>query len=229
MKRLFTAVMVIGAVLSASADLLMKVDFSGTGGAALANPYSIPVSDTQVTLNSSVTAYAPGALIVRGTSSYSAGGTAVVHSDWANSLTQTSGTRFDINLEEAAAGKSYTITNLEFNVTASDVTDTGYTVFWYEGGAWKNSGLSSVVPADTTGLVSIDLTSFSLDADETGADWMTAGTPYLRLVLSDSDATPDTLAIDYIQLNGTVIPEPVSLGLFSVAGLMVLCLRRLIA
>lgn len=216
MKKMMIGIILV-AVMS-SADVLMKVDFSGTGSTA--NKLIAP-GDSQVTLNSNVTASrADAAVIVRGGSYYS-DGTAIVHGDWANALSATSGTRYDIYLDQATAGSSYTLTNLEFNVTASDVTDTAYTLYWHDGAVWKNSGLSSVVAAGTTGLVSIDLNSFNLSADENGTIWTSTSIQSLRLVLSDSDVSPDTLAVDYIQLNGSTIPEPGSVALLGMGGLLV--------
>ena len=239
MKNKIVKYTVISGVLflagsQASAELLMEVDFSGTAGATIT---SIASTDSQITTHAAVTYETPAQAVTAiggGNSTtawaYDGTGTAAANNDLYTASTFGGPTRFDLDLAQAALGSSYTITNVEIVVRASNTPanwefgyrDTVGTTHLLAGGEIANQ--SGVMPLTT---YSIDLSGEGLIATDSSTAWNTGGTGELRILFYEAAGTgADNLQISAIRLNGTVIPEPATLGMVVMVGAGLLCIRR---
>jgi hypothetical protein len=217
----------------ASAELLMEVDFSGSPGAIT----SIASTNSQVTTHSAVTYETPnqaftaiGGGATTAAWNYDGTGTAAANNDLFTSSTFGGPTRFDLDLAQATLGLSYTITNVEIVVRASNTPanwefgyrDTGGTIHLLAGGEIANQ--SGASPLTT---YSIDLSGEGLTATDSSTAWDIGGTGELRILFYEATGNnADNLQISAIRLNGSVIPEPATLGLVTILGAGILGFRR---
>jgi hypothetical protein len=141
-------------------------------------------------------------------------------------------TRFDLFLGLADAGYSYTISSVEIVVRAAAATSKNWD-FMYRDGSENTHILSGTAIAPQTGsdaltTYSIDLTGESLGATDSAVGWNTTTSGGLRIAFWEADGgNNDNLQIDAIRLNGTVIPEPATLGMVALMGGGILFTRRL--
>ena len=237
-KKILFAVLVASVLTGGSvlADLLMKVDFSGTGPNAVG---TIASTDSQITLSSAATFTDP-ALAVNsiggGTSTsawvYDGTGTAAANTDLHTASTFGSPTRFDIDLGLAATGYSYTITTVQIVVRASNSAGTQWD-FGYRDGNGTAQVISGGSIATQSGAnpfttYTIDLTGEGLTATDSAVAWNTTGTGRLRVMFFEPTADGnDNLQVDAILINGTVVPEPATIGMLGVGALITILIRKM--
>lgn len=186
---------------------LLKVDFLGTPGASVS---SIPAGDAQITADSNVTNEAFG--VIGGTADttnwqYNATGDALLNTDLYTAANWGGPTRFDLGLALAAAGKTYTVTNVEVDVVATNAIDVSLDLWAARNadGSGRISTTPVVVPAGTTGTFTIETSLMHLIATDHGATWNQAGNGDLRLgVYSTNGLNEDSIEIGEIRVNGTV-------------------------
>ena len=214
------------------ADTLVEVDFSGSGGAS---GFSSP--DAQLTTINSAITFTAGVPNVNPISgwNYDGTGTAVVKSNVLNGGPNFGSTsRFDVALDAAAAGSTYTITSIEIDIRANNDGDINFA-----GGYRDLSGAAQIVGgtiiatqsgADPITTYSVDMTSASLAATDLGTNWNTSGTGRIRFLFNDGPTGTVAPVSDNFQVAGfrvigdvtTAVPEPSSIALLGLFGVGVL-------
>jgi hypothetical protein len=214
------AFMKIGAVAvtlmcsSAQADTLLEVDFSGSGPAA-----AFSSSDLQVTAVSPAVTFTAETDNVKPvtTWTYDGTGTAVAQGNVLNTGPNFGSTsRFDIALDSAAAGMTYTITSIEIDIRANNDEDINFA-----GGYRDLSGDPQIIGgtiiatqsgADPITTYSVDMSSAGLTATAAGPNWNTTGTGRIRFLFNDGPLGTVAPVSDNFQVAGFRIIGDVSGG-----------------
>jgi hypothetical protein len=218
----------------ANADvILVGVDFGGSGGAS---GFSSP--NAQLTVSNPAVTFTAGTDNINpvGAWNYDATGTAVVQGNVFNNANPNFGSpsRFDVALDAAAAGTTYTITSLEIDIRANNDGDINFT-----GGYRDLSNSTQIVGGtiiatqsgmDPITTYSVDMTSAGLTATDAGTNWNTTGTGRIRFTFNDSatGGASDNFQVAGFRVIGDVVavPEPSSLALLALVGVGTIARRK---
>jgi len=234
-RKFFSVGCIVAFALAATvsyADVLMQVDFSGSGGRS-----TIAATDAQVTTHANLNYTGTDAMATVGGSSSTGGwnmdgtGDAVVNNDLYTASTFGAPTRFDLWLGKADLGYSYTVTNVEIVVRAAANGSKEWDFMYRDADDSENhiiagSSIAQQGGTDPWTTYSIDLTGETgLNANFNAMDWTSA--QGLRIAFYEATGdNADNLQIDQIRLNGMVVPEPAVLGLVVLVGTSFLFIRR---
>lgn len=222
--------------VSAAPITLVELDFAGSGAITdiASSDAQFTVVDPAVTFDSIATAFtAIGGSTGVGGWNYDGTGTAAANNDLHTSSTFGNPSRFDLDLGNAAAGFGYTITRVEIDVRASNKATTG----WDFGFRDLATNITTVLSggliatqsgADPIATYGIDLAS-ALVATDTTTTWNQSGTGELRFGFfdtADGVTVNDNLQIAAIRVIGESVPEPGSLALLGLGGVIMAVRRR---